>query len=238
MGPQHDDDGSSIFWPGYVDATTNLVLNLLFLLTIMIVAVFMFALELGRMSEVVHTEKEAVEAAAAQSRPEIDVDAARKALEENPVLKAELRRVRAELARIRKAARRHAKARPRPVPRPEVIDATAGIEAPSAGGLDKAVAGGLGVTVRFREGAITLKPEERRRLFRVLAPLVRKGGRIRVSVVVPAGFTASRRMGFYRVMAVRNLLLEMKVPRKNIEVAVLERKKGGDAALVDIRPRP
>ncbi len=42
------DDGSDIFWPGYVDAVTNLVLNLLFLLTIMTVAVFMFALELGR----------------------------------------------------------------------------------------------------------------------------------------------------------------------------------------------
>ena len=49
METRHDDeDGSNIFWPGYVDATTNLVLNLLFLLTIMIVAVFMFALELGR----------------------------------------------------------------------------------------------------------------------------------------------------------------------------------------------
>ena len=43
-----NDDGSEIFWPGYVDATTNLILNLLFLLTILIVAVVMFALELGR----------------------------------------------------------------------------------------------------------------------------------------------------------------------------------------------
>ena len=46
-----DNDGSDIFWPGYVDAVTNLVLNLLFLLTIMTVAVFMFALELGRASK-------------------------------------------------------------------------------------------------------------------------------------------------------------------------------------------
>ena len=41
-------DGSDIFWPGYVDATTNLILNFLFLLTLLMVAVFMFALELGR----------------------------------------------------------------------------------------------------------------------------------------------------------------------------------------------
>ena len=49
---QDNNDGSDIFWPGYVDATTNLILNLLFLLTILIVAVFMFALEMGRMSKV------------------------------------------------------------------------------------------------------------------------------------------------------------------------------------------
>jgi len=47
-GGSDSSDGSDIFWPGYVDATTNLILNLLFLLTILIVAVFMFALELGR----------------------------------------------------------------------------------------------------------------------------------------------------------------------------------------------
>src|SRR5512138_3580898 len=52
MTERHSDhDGSDIFWPGYVDAVTNLVLNLLFLLTIMTVAVFMFALELGRATQ-------------------------------------------------------------------------------------------------------------------------------------------------------------------------------------------
>ena len=45
------EDGADIFWPGYVDAIANLVLNLLFMLTIMIVAVFMFALELSRHKE-------------------------------------------------------------------------------------------------------------------------------------------------------------------------------------------
>lgn len=40
-------DGSDIFWSGYVDAVTNLVLNLLFMLTISILAVFMFDLELS-----------------------------------------------------------------------------------------------------------------------------------------------------------------------------------------------
>ena len=37
----NDNDGTSVFWPGYVDASTTLILNLLFLLIILIVAVFM-----------------------------------------------------------------------------------------------------------------------------------------------------------------------------------------------------
>lgn len=236
MNPRHDDgDGSNIFWPGYVDATTNLVLNLLFLLTIMIVAVFMFALELGRMSEVVQTEKEAAAEKTVPLPPDIDIDAARKALRENPSLKAELKRLRAQLARQRKAQEK-ARRKKKPAPRPKVVDATAKA-AVSSTGLDQAVASDMGVTVRFRDGAISLNSDERKRLARTLRPMVEKAGRVRVTVVVPAGFSASRRIGFYRVMAVRNLLLEMKVPRQNIEVAVLERKKGANAALVEIRPR-
>ena len=43
-----DGDGSDIFWPGYVDAISNLVLNLLFVVAILTIAVFLFAIELGR----------------------------------------------------------------------------------------------------------------------------------------------------------------------------------------------
>ena len=41
-------DGNDTFWPGYVDAISNLVLNLLFVVAILTIAVFLFALELGR----------------------------------------------------------------------------------------------------------------------------------------------------------------------------------------------
>ena len=36
------------FWPGYVDAISNLVLSLLFVVAILTISVFMFAMELGR----------------------------------------------------------------------------------------------------------------------------------------------------------------------------------------------
>ena len=41
-------DNNDVFWPGYVDAISNLVLNLLFVVAILTIAVFLFAIELGR----------------------------------------------------------------------------------------------------------------------------------------------------------------------------------------------
>ena len=81
-----DSDGSEIFWPGYVDATTNLALNLLFLLTIMMTAVFMFALEMGRASTVKTDKPEKMEIGAVL-KPPID------AVEEIITLRLEIQRL-------------------------------------------------------------------------------------------------------------------------------------------------
>ena len=90
-----DNDGSDIFWPGYVDAVTNLVLNLLFLLTIMTVAVFMFALELGRATQggpdktkVVSTKEDAKVASKATPDP----------IKENIALKQEIELLKMKLS--------------------------------------------------------------------------------------------------------------------------------------------
>jgi hypothetical protein len=96
MSERHSDsDGSDIFWPGYVDAVTNLVLNLLFLLTIMTVAVFMFALELGRASLGGPEKTPAASAkpeAKAASKPAADP------AKENIALKREIQRLNMQLA--------------------------------------------------------------------------------------------------------------------------------------------
>jgi hypothetical protein len=43
-------------------------------------------------------------------------------------------------------------------------------------------------------------------------------------------------MGFYRAMAVRNLLIEMKMPRDRIDVSVREGKNRANASIVRVRP--
>ncbi len=60
-------------------------------------------------------------------------------------------------------------------------------------------------------------------------------GKSSIYVEVPAGFSAAKRMGFYRAMAVRNLLLEMDLPKENINVSVVEGKRNANASLVKVR---
>jgi len=251
MESGHDNnDGSDIFWPGYVDATTNLILNLLFLLTILIVAVFMFALELGRSSKV-HVEIPPIVATKPAEevlfKPIADLDEAisvkpplrstkeevediakttTDTIKENIELKREIQRLNNLLAK------RNA---------PKVLagglekasDATSGVPKP-AKGLDKALADDFEIIVSFKDEAIDLTPEERKSLMETLKPVIERGESI-IYVEVPAGFSEAKRMGFYRAMAVRNLLIEMKMAKENINVTVVEGKKNANASNVMVR---
>ena len=210
-------DGSDTFWPGYVDAVTNLVLNLLFLLTIMTVAVFMFALELGRASlggagkaPVAATKPDAQNNQ--KTEPEPNVDELKKQI---ATLQNELRAQQLKAAQSGK-----------------VIPATSAFPKP-AKGLDTTFSSDSELVVRFTDEAVTLTPTELSQLREALKPIVARG-KARLQVDVPKGFSEAKRMGFYRAMAVRNLLLEMKMPKDRIELAVRESKASANASLVRI----
>lgn len=257
METRHDDsDGSNIFWPGYVDATTNLILNLLFLLTILIVAVFMFALELGRTSKVkvenppVVATKPAEEVlskpitdpvkeilkpvsdghsgAIQQPVPSLNEDGkvvSKTTIDfakENVALKREIQRLKKMLAQKVRAGG------------PVKSAKATSVEPKPQSGVDKTVATDLEITVRFKEEAIALTQEEHDRLLETLKPLV-ESGKASINVEVPTGFSEAKRMGFYRAMAVRNLLIEMKMPKENIDVSVVEGNNNASSSLVRVR---
>ena len=249
-----DNDGSDIFWPGYVDAVTNLVLNLLFLLTIMTVAVFMFALELGRASlggsgntPVAATKPDAAdpkmaadpirERAAAVKALQNQIDALSR---ETPAdAKALRKRVDAINAALNGEIKLLNKLQAQPAPQkvhpgePEkVVPATVAFPQPKKG-LDITVATDNEVLVRFIDDAITLNPAERAELRDAVKAIVATG-KSSIYVEVPAGFSEAKRMGFYRAMAVRNLLLEMKVSQDRITVSVHEGKVSANASLVRV----
>lgn len=220
-----DNDGSDIFWPGYVDAVTNLVLNLLFLLTIMTVAVFMFALELGRASQggpgktpVASTKKDSEVVSKATTDP----------VKENIALKREIQRLNMQLAQ-------RVSQKVQPGGLVKTVDVTSTVPKP-LNGLDKMLASDFEIIVRFTDEAVAFTSAEHDRLLNSLKPIV-ASGKTSIYVEVPAGFSEAKRMGFYRAMAVRNLLIEMKMPKDRINVSVLEGKNNANASLVRVRSR-
>ncbi len=225
MEEKHNDyDGSDIFWPGYVDAVTNLVLNLLFLLTIMIIAVFMFALELGRAT---HSEPEKSKPISTKGEAAVASKAMSDPIKENIALKQEIQLLKLKLSQQQ----------PEKTAGPaKAINATA--NAPKQQNrADKAlISSDTDVVVRFTDEAIALKPAELEKLREILRPIVAKGKAL-IFVEVPTGFSEAKRMGFYRAMAVRNLLIEMKMPKENIDVSVREGNISANSALVRVKPR-
>jgi len=215
-------DGSDIFWPGYVDAVTNLVLNLLFMLTIMIVAVFMFALELSRHKDdkpVPVVETPIVDKK--QTIPNKDTVA-----EVVKTKDSEIQALQKQLESLKKqvlvqndmrGAQKVVTAKT-PIPKPEKD-------------LEKSALSGGGVVVNFLLDAVTLSAAEAETLRSSLAPIAAKGS-ARVEVFVPAGFTEAKRLGFYRAMAVRNQLIEMNVPAEKIDVSIHEGKSNADNSKV------
>jgi ribosomal protein L25 (general stress protein Ctc) len=229
MSTRHSDtDGSDIFWPGYVDAVSNLVLSLLFLLTVMTVAVFMFALELGRASQggagkelVTATRKDA------SAVPVATMDPAK----ENIALKLEIQRLNKLLAQKEP----HTVIPAQAGDQVKTVDVTSVAPKP-LNGLDKSLASEAEIIVRFTEEAVAFTPAEHDRLRESLKPVI-AAGRTTVYVEVPAGFSEAKRMGYYRAMAVRNLLIEMNMPKERIDVAVREGKSSANASIVRVRPR-
>jgi len=227
MAERHSDsDGSDIFWPGYVDAVTNLVLNLLFLLTIMIVAVFMFALELGRASSggpgkttVVSTKQDAKVASKAV------IDPAR----ENIQLKREIQRLNMQLAQL-------APQKAQPKLFGKTVDITSNLQKPVKGLDTTHAASDADIIVRFMDEAVAFTPAEHDQLRDTLKPIL-ANEKTTILVEVPAGFSEAKRMGYYRAMAVRNVLLELKMPSNRIDVSVHEAKTGANASLVRVRSR-
>ena len=286
---QTEETSADTFWPGYVDAVTNLVLNLLFVVIIMTMAVFVFALEMGKrqlahipdgkpIDAVIQQPKDerlsAAEADARKMPPAMDeaslkarVEAQAEQLRQKDVqtlalqarlqtLEAEMKKQQARLPKASEAEVRESTSEARKAaaegqqvtqtnntsgglsPEPtQVVQATSTSRTPEKG-LERASPSrtGGGIIVKFADDAIALSRAEAEELRKVLAPVVASGG-ARIEVVVPTGFSEARRLGFYRAMAVRNHLIEQKVPSGKIDISVRDGSAGSDSSRVMVSPR-
>ena len=64
-------DGSDLFWPGYVDAVTNLAINLLFVIAVMSIVVLSSILQISKMKpDIPSKDPDAVKAKTMSSKDE------------------------------------------------------------------------------------------------------------------------------------------------------------------------
>ncbi len=222
-------DGADVFWPGYVDAVTNLVLNLLFMLTIMIVAVFMFALELSRHKDdnpvpVVKTPEADIKLAADQEV--ISKQALSDKNQKIVTLEHELENLRKQVQE-NKSQDKTALVKNSQAANQKVVV----VKTPQPT-LDKNLQQAAGgVVVHFINDAVTLSETEADSVRKALTGIVSKGA-ARIVVEAPAGFSEAKRLAYYRAMAVRNQLIELKLPADKIEVFVREGTASADNAKV------
>lgn len=213
-----DAQGADTFWPGYVDAISNLVLNLLFVVAILTIAVFMFAMELGR-----RQVAKAAEAAAPAHAASAIIGGGKPAGGDVTELQREVKRLQLALAEAQGKAT-HVLAGSGVETKPaKVVDVSgpAVKEAPPAQLMQQAG----GIVIAFSNEAVSLSADEAAKARAALAPVL-AAGKARIQVPVRVGFSEARRLAFYRAMAVRNLLLEGGLAADRIDVSIPEQNGG------------
>ncbi|MBI5430675.1 MAG: hypothetical protein HY938_09510 [Nitrosomonadales bacterium] len=187
------------FWPGFVDALSNLVLTLVFVMVIFVLALFYLS------SKVAQSKIEAL----------------------CPATKSELEQVQKDLEETRKALqaalsqagqikeRVEVSEKKTPVLKKEKISATA-------------TTAGSSITIRFPAGVVELDDEAKQALDKAIAPMLASGQPIKTSlnaVPGPETYSEGKRLSFFRAVAIRNYLISKGVDKGRIESKVLGHDK-------------
>jgi hypothetical protein len=291
-------DASDIFWPGYVDAVTNLAINLLFVIAVMSIVVLGFTLQLAQMTKnkvvtettspqksngaaaediyVKSNEDDAkanankasatvdattaakialkeiqkqlstaqqavqqVQSQAAQtelkqalSQAENDAKQLKQQLEKSEQIKKQSEKVQTETQKAQQSPLQSEKI--------ETVKAEQQKITPAAGekAAQSSIAGGL--VVKFSPDVVELAQAEASELVNKLnsaGSLANKHWQIQV--ISPKGFSEAARLAYYRVNAVRNVLLQNGVPAAAIDLRISESADpAADNSVVAVRQMP
>ena len=274
-------DASDIFWPGYVDAVTNLAINLLFVIAVMSIVVLGFTLQLAQMTknkvvtettspqksngaaaEDIYLKNNEEDAKADSAKPSANVDAttsAKTALKEIQkqlsVAQQALKQVQSESTQTQikqalsqaetdakqlkqqldkseqtkkqsekvQTETQTAQHSPLQSEKVETIKAEQQKITPAAGekAAQSSIAGGL--VVKFSPDVVELAQAEASELVNKLSSagsLASK--RWQIQVISPKGYSEAARLSYYRVNAVRNVLLQNGVAASAIDLRISE----------------
>jgi outer membrane protein OmpA-like peptidoglycan-associated protein len=234
-------DASDIFWPGYVDAVTNLAINLLFVIAVMCIVILSFVLEETTKGKPQPGDAPVVSQSASNQASKDATAAMQQLQKENAKLKQELQ----SLQQASAAASSGASGSPQRsnvvnnTPKTETVNARQEVMKDEKGQSSMNTVG-AGLIVNFDPKVVTLSPEEGKDVITRLdafGPV--KTTRWQITVISPKGFSESARLAYYRAVAVRNVLIQNGVPGDQINMRVVESAQAGaDSARVTVNPAP
>jgi outer membrane protein OmpA-like peptidoglycan-associated protein len=232
----NSDDASDIFWPGYVDAVTNLAINLLFVIAVMSIVVLAATLQIAELSK----RKATLGPTPAETTPAGTPEFTLAELQDDlRVAQANLKSTEARLVESqRKIQQSEATQIPAATPSPSSASAspiarteTVAVAAPKTQASTEAVSlqdvsGGL--VVNFAKDAITLTSAESSEIVTKLATFGNlRTNRWLITVISPKGFSEALRLSYYRANTVRNVLIENGVVGGAIDLKIQESTQAG-----------
>jgi hypothetical protein len=181
------------FWPGFVDALSNLVLTLVFVMVIFVLALFYLS------SKVSKTKMDNL---CPETKSELTQ--VKKELEETRnALKAAL----AGASQVKERVNAGEKKLP-PLKREKV---------------STDVSGGSSIVIRYPMGVVELDDEAKQTLDKAIAPLLASGQQVKTilnAIPGPETFSEGKRLSFFRAVAIRNYLISKGVAKGNIDSKV------------------
>ena len=225
----NSDDASDIFWPGYVDAVTNLAINLLFVIAVMSIVVLGATLQIAELSK----RKATLGPTPAETTPAGTPEFTLAELQDDlRVAQANLKATQARLVESQRKIQQNEVVQTPASPtssnaRTETVAVAAQKTTANAEAISlQDVSGGL--VVNFAKDAITLTSTESSELVTKLATFGNLNtNRWLVTVISPKGFSEALRMSYYRANAVRNVLIENGVAGGAIDLKIQESTQGG-----------
>lgn len=236
-GNSESNDASDIFWPGYVDAISNLAINLLFVIAVMCIVILSFVLEETTKGKPQEGDAPQVSQSTSETTSKASAEDMKSLQTENAKLKQELKALQSASASASGTPNRSDV--PNTTPKMDVVNARQEVMKDEKGQSSMSTVG-AGLIVNFDPKVVTLSPEEGKDVMnRLEAYGPPKSTRWQITVITPKGFSESARLGYYRAVAVRNVLIQNGVPGELINMRVVESvQAAADSARVTVNPAP
>jgi len=222
MSVSSSDDASDTFWPGYVDAVTNLAINLLFVIAVMAIVVISSIMQMAKMTEtpasVAHEKLQAKNQEVSDTKKLAELE--KQLATTQAALKEALAKSQSQ-SQSQKQSAAGATANSGENSQEEIIQASE--KKVQSTGTNTLEASRKGIVVAFSADVVELSDKETSELLNkmgAIAPV--KSSRWQVAVVSPKGFSEAIRLAYYRASAVRNALLKNGVPPNAIDMRVVE----------------